>query len=152
MSPLGDAVHSMCSTYRKKNFRACSFKIYQWNMCKLSLKKQSIVDICMESPQREFVASYSMKTSTHIKNHCLLMSYEVTICKLQKKSCANRCDAMYISLVFFSFIFLLFGSKVHAKCTHCIQARLATSFNTICHTMMLCKAFEVNTLPVLSLG
>jgi len=54
-------------------------------MSKLSLKKQSVVDVCMESPQREFIAYYSMKTSTQSKNHCLLMSYEVTRCKLQKK-------------------------------------------------------------------
>jgi len=77
MSPLGDAVRSMCSTYKKKNFRAYSFKIYEWNMSKPSLEKQSIVDFCMESPKREFVASYHMKTSTHSKNHCLPMSFEV---------------------------------------------------------------------------
>jgi len=29
MSPLDDAAHSMCSTYKKKNFRASSYKSYQ---------------------------------------------------------------------------------------------------------------------------
>jgi len=29
ISSLDDAAHNMCSTYRKKNFRASSFRIYQ---------------------------------------------------------------------------------------------------------------------------
>ena len=106
------------------------------------------------STQRKVVASYSMKTNTHSKNHHLPMRYEVTISITEKNCAQTGMTTCLFNSSFFSFCLRLSQIKIHTKCNHCMQARLATSFNTMCHIMLLCKAFEVCnviTLPVQSL-